>query len=62
MVSSQQKTLSITTHGASDTGHFLNSLVSAFAPSEVGVIGRACELAEPLYLGQCELTGNPLMQ
>lgn len=62
MVSSQQKTTSTTIHGVSDTGQFLKSLDSVFAPDEVDVIRRASEMAEPLYQGHCELTGNPLMQ
>ena len=33
-----------------------------FTPAEVALIGSACELAEPLYAGQTELTGAPLMQ
>ena len=41
---------------------WLDALASAFAPAEAGVIRRACELAEPLYDGQLELTGAPLLQ
>ncbi|HEY4697400.1 MAG: GTP pyrophosphokinase [Gallionellales bacterium RIFCSPHIGHO2_02_FULL_57_16] len=41
---------------------WLDALASAFAPAEIGVIRRACELAEPLYDGQLELTGAPLLQ
>ena len=41
---------------------WLDSLSQTFAAAEVEVIRRACELAEPLYAGQAELTGAPLMQ
>src|SRR3990172_123772 len=41
---------------------WLDALASAFAPAEMGVIRCACELAEPLYDGQLELTGAPLLQ
>jgi len=41
---------------------WLDALASAFAPAEIGVIRRACELGEPLYDGQLELTGAPLLQ
>ena len=41
---------------------WLDALASVFAPAEIDVIRRACELAEPLYEGQIELTGAPLIQ
>jgi len=41
---------------------WLASLSEIFSPPEVEVIRRACELAGPLYAGQAELTGAPLMQ
>jgi GTP pyrophosphokinase len=40
----------------------LDAVSKVFAPAEVGVIRRACELAEPLYAGKTELTGTPLLQ
>ncbi len=36
-------------------------MATNFAPAEIGLIRRACELAEPLYAGQIELTGTPLL-
>src|SRR3990172_4099971 len=54
MVSNQQS--------SEDIRIWLDALASAFAPAEIGVIRRACELAEPLYDGQLELTGAPLLQ
>jgi len=41
---------------------WLAALTAAFAPAELYVIRRACELAEPLYAGHTELTGAPLIQ
>ncbi|MDP1594941.1 MAG: bifunctional (p)ppGpp synthetase/guanosine-3',5'-bis(diphosphate) 3'-pyrophosphohydrolase [Gallionella sp.] len=41
---------------------WLAALTPAFAPTELEVIRRACVLAEPLYTGQTELTGAPLIQ
>ncbi len=41
---------------------WLDTLASVFAPPEIDVIRRACELAEPFYSGQLELTGTPLLQ
>ncbi|MBI5626792.1 MAG: bifunctional (p)ppGpp synthetase/guanosine-3',5'-bis(diphosphate) 3'-pyrophosphohydrolase, partial [Nitrosomonadales bacterium] len=41
---------------------WLDALSATFAPAEVEVIRHACELAEPLYAGQAELTGTPLMR
>ncbi|MBI5430468.1 MAG: bifunctional (p)ppGpp synthetase/guanosine-3',5'-bis(diphosphate) 3'-pyrophosphohydrolase [Nitrosomonadales bacterium] len=40
----------------------LDALAANFAPAEGALIRRACELAEPLYAGQVELTGTPLLQ
>ncbi|MCR4304137.1 MAG: bifunctional (p)ppGpp synthetase/guanosine-3',5'-bis(diphosphate) 3'-pyrophosphohydrolase [Gallionella sp.] len=55
MVSNQQQS-------SENTRSWLDALASTFAPAEVEVIRRACELAGPLYEGQIELTGAPLMQ
>jgi GTP pyrophosphokinase len=41
---------------------WLDARSSTFAPAEIDVIRRACVLAEPLYDGQLELTGTPLIQ
>ncbi|MCX7192344.1 MAG: bifunctional (p)ppGpp synthetase/guanosine-3',5'-bis(diphosphate) 3'-pyrophosphohydrolase, partial [Proteobacteria bacterium] len=45
-----------------DTAAWLATLAPAYTSDEIGVIRRACELAEPLYAGQFELTGTPLIQ
>ena len=41
---------------------WLDAIASTFTPAEVDVIRRACEFAEPLYAGQLELTGAPLIK
>ncbi len=44
------------------TQSLLDTISKNFAPAEVGVIRKACDLAGPLYEGQVELTGTPLLQ
>jgi GTP pyrophosphokinase len=58
MVSTDQK--SSASSGNIQT--WLDGVAKNFAPAEVMVIGSACALAEPLYDGQVELTGAPLLQ
>lgn len=62
MVSVQQKLSSSSGTDAGNIQSWLDSLSASFAPAEVEVIRRACELAAPLYSGQAELTGTPLLQ
>jgi GTP pyrophosphokinase len=52
----------ISTVSSESTQSWLDTLSKTFVPAEVGVIRHACELAEPLYAGNAELTGTPLMQ
>jgi len=40
----------------------LDTVSRTFAPAEICLIRDACELAGPLYAGQVELTGTPLLQ
>jgi GTP pyrophosphokinase len=40
----------------------LDTVSKTFAPAEVEMVRKACELAGPFYAGQVELTGAPLMQ
>jgi GTP pyrophosphokinase len=44
------------------TQSLLDTISKNFAPAEAGVIRNACDLAGPLYEGQVELTGTPLLQ
>jgi GTP pyrophosphokinase len=58
MVSIPQKSSAL----SESTQSLLDSVSKAFAPAEAAVIRNACELAGPLYEGQVELTGTPLLQ
>jgi GTP pyrophosphokinase len=62
MVSFQQKTSSLSGKDFDNTQSWLDAVSKSFAPIEVTVIRNATELAEPLYAGQFELTGAPLIQ
>ena len=62
MVSVQHKLSSPSGADAVNIQSWLDSLPGAFAPAEIEVIRHACELAAPLYAGQAELTGAPLLQ
>jgi GTP pyrophosphokinase len=59
MVSAPQK---LSAQGFENVPSWLASWATTFAPAEVDVLRRACGLAEPLYAGQVELTGAPLLQ
>jgi len=54
---SKQSTLS-----SGNIQSLLDTVSKTFAPAEVDAIRNACELAGPLYAGQVELTGAPLLQ
>ena len=45
-----------------DTAAWLATLAPAYTLEEIDVIRRASAFAEPLYAGQAELTGTPLIQ
>ncbi len=57
MVSIQNKA----THTFEDISSWLATLPASITPDGQEIIRRACELAEPLYAEQVELTGTPLM-
>jgi len=40
---------------------WLATLTPAYTQEDITILRRACELAEPLYAGQTDLTGTPLM-
>jgi GTP pyrophosphokinase len=50
--------------GADSTSieHWLDTLAADFSAGEIATIRSACELAAPLYDGQTEITGAPLLQ
>jgi GTP pyrophosphokinase len=62
MVSISQKDSFLSGKEHESTQSWVAALAAAFAAAEVEVIRQACELAEPLYAGQVELTGTPLMR
>ncbi|MDE2310476.1 MAG: bifunctional (p)ppGpp synthetase/guanosine-3',5'-bis(diphosphate) 3'-pyrophosphohydrolase, partial [Betaproteobacteria bacterium] len=62
MVSVQHESSSLSGKDFENTSSWLDALSATFAPAEIDVIRHACELAEPLYAGQTELTGAPLLQ
>ncbi len=62
MVSIQHELPSFSCKDFENTRPCLDALSATFAPAEVDVIRHACELAEPLYAGQAEPTGAPLIQ
>ncbi len=62
MVSVQNKLSSPSGTDAENIQSWLGSLPSTFAPAEIEMIRHACELSAPLYAGQTELTGAPLLQ
>jgi GTP pyrophosphokinase len=45
-----------------DQQAWLDSLAGHFSPADIEAIRQACDLAAPLYAGQVELTGTPLIQ
>jgi len=47
---------------SADIQNWLAALSGVFAPAEIELIRKACEFAAPLYHGQHEITGTPLLQ
>jgi GTP pyrophosphokinase len=47
---------------SADIQRWLAALSGVFAPNEIDVIRRACELAAPLYHEKRDITGTPLLQ
>lgn len=58
MVSVQQ----LVTHDPNNTAAWLESMGGVYTPAEIDAITRAIAYAAPLYEGQVELTGTPLLQ
>ena len=50
------------THDPANTAAWLASLGGVFTPAEVDAIARTIAFVAPLYEGQVELTGTPLLQ
>ena len=48
--------------GEDSIRHWLDTLSGVYPPAEISLIRQACEFAAPLYHGQIEVTGTPLLQ
>ncbi len=62
MVSVQHHFPPLASQDSADIQRWLAALSDAFAPAEIEVIRKACEFAAPLYHGQNDVTGKPLLQ
>ncbi len=62
MVSVTHKFTPSSAQAGLDIQAWLDSLSKSFTPEELAQIRHACEFVEPLYAGQMELTGIPLLQ
>ncbi len=47
---------------SADIQHWLAALSAVYPPAEILLIRHACEFAAPLYHGQIEVTGTPLLR
>jgi len=62
MVSLTHRFPPLTGNDTEDIAHWLAVLAGIFAPQEVALIRESCAFAAPLYKGQTDLTGMPLLQ
>ncbi len=62
MVSIQHQFPPLAGQDSADIQRWLAALSGVFAPNEIDVIRRACELAAPLYHEKRDITGTPLLQ
>ena len=62
MVSVQHHFSPLTGEDSADIRHWLAALSAAYPPAEIALIRQACEFAAPLYQGQIEVTGTPLLR
>jgi GTP pyrophosphokinase len=62
MVSIQHDFPPLAGEDSADIQHWLAALSAVYAPAEIALIRAACEFAAPLYHGQTEATGTPLLR
>jgi GTP pyrophosphokinase len=62
MVSVQHKSSALSATEGVNISSWLASLPGGFSTAEIEVIRHACEFATPIYAGQFELTGAPLLR
>jgi GTP pyrophosphokinase len=61
MVSVQHSLPPLSGEDSADIQRWLDALAAVYPPAELALIRQACELAAPLYRGQSELAGAPLL-
>ncbi|MBI1888003.1 MAG: bifunctional (p)ppGpp synthetase/guanosine-3',5'-bis(diphosphate) 3'-pyrophosphohydrolase [Nitrosomonadales bacterium] len=62
MVSVQHNFPPLAGEDSADIRHWLAALSAVYPPAEISLIRQACEFAAPLYHGQVEITGTPLLR
>src|SRR3990172_3920353 len=62
MVSVQHDFPPLAGEDSADIQHWLAALSAVYPPAELALIREACEFAAPLYHGQVEITGTPLLR
>ena len=62
MVSIQHDFPPLAGEDGADIQHWLAALSGIYPPAEIALIRQACEFAAPLYHGQAEVTGTPLLR
>ncbi len=62
MVSVQHNFPPLAGEDSADIQRWLAELSGVYPPAEISLIRQACEFAAPLYHGQAEVTGTPLLQ
>src|SRR5574340_1074873 len=62
MVSVQHDFPPLAGEDSADIQQWLAALSAAYPPAEIALIRKACEFAAPLYHGQTEVTGTPLLR
>lgn len=62
MVSVQHNFPPLAGEDSADIRHWLAALSAVYSPAEIALIREACEFAAPLYHGQIEVTGTPLLR
>jgi len=62
MISVHNPTSVLLASNESDVSSWIESSATRFTPAEIELIRHACDLAAPLYSGEVELTGAPLLQ
>ena len=62
MVSVQHNFPPLAGEDSADIRHWLAALSAVYPPAEIALIRQACEFAAPVYYGQIEVTGMPLLR